>query len=103
VRQALGAVGDVSLPVESTGDAPVSRFIIRVGAPPNRISYQADEVVFSLATSLGEQFMSFIQFPPDSELPESPIQYHHHYDGLADDGTHVAPDSLPVVFSLERV
>jgi hypothetical protein len=38
VRQALATTSDVALPVHSTGDAQVSRFIIRAGAPPNRVS-----------------------------------------------------------------
>ena len=47
------------------------------------------------------QFLSFIEFPDDKDLPDSPVQYHHHYDGIADDG-YVATDSLPVVFGLQR-
>ena len=103
VRQALASAGHIPLPVASAGDTQVSRFVVRAGTPPNRVSSEGGDVVFSLAPSLERQFLSFIQFPPDSELPDSPIQYHHHYDAVADDGTHVAPDSLPVVFTLERV
>jgi hypothetical protein len=103
VRQAFVSAGHIALPVASAGDTPVSRFVVRAGTPPNRVSYEGGDVIFFLAPSLEKQFLSFIQFPADSELPDSPIQYHHHYDGVADDGTHVAPDSLPVVFTLERV
>jgi hypothetical protein len=102
VREAVSGAGPVALRVQSTGDGQVSRFVIRTGAAPNRVSYKDGEVVFSVAPSLERQFLSFIQFPPDSELPASPVQYHHHYDGVADDGTYVAADSLPVVFTLER-
>ena len=103
VRQAIGSAGNIPLSVKSTGDTQVSRFIVRSGMPPNRVTYEGSDVVFSIAPSLEKQFLSFIQFPPDSELPGSPVQYHHHYDGVADDGTFVAPDSLPVVFGLERL
>jgi len=103
VRQAGASAGHVPLSVESTGDTQVSRFVVRAGTPPNRVSYEGGDVVFSVAPSLERQFLSFIQFPTDSELPDSPIPYHHHYDGVADYGRYVAPDSLPVVFTLERV
>ena len=103
VRQALASHAEVALPVHSTGHTTVSHFVVRSSTPPNRVSYERGRVVFSVAQSLQEQFLSFIEFPADADLPDSPIQYHHHYDGLADDGTYVAPDSLPVVFALERV
>lgn len=103
IRQAVASAGDIALPVQSTGDTQVSRFVIRACAPPNRVEYENGEVVFSVAPSLEKQFLSFIEFSPDSELPDSPISYHHHYNGMADDGSYVAPDSLPVIFTLERV
>lgn len=103
VRQALSSRSEVALPVRSTGDTAVSHFVVRSSTPPNRVSYERDRVVFSVAPSLQEQFLSFVDFPADADLPDSPVQYHHHYDGLADDGTLVAPDSLPVVFGLERL
>lgn len=102
VRQALTSRSEVALPVQSTGDTAVSHFVVRAGTPPNRVSYERDRVVFSVAPSLQEQFLSFVEFPADTDLPDSPIQYHHHFDGLAGDGAYVAPDSLPVVFGLER-
>jgi hypothetical protein len=103
VRQALVSAERVPVSVESTGDTPISRFVVRAGTPPNRVSFEGGDVVFSVAPSLERQFVSFVRFPPDSELPDSPIPYHHHYDGLADDGSFVARDSLPVVFTLKRV
>jgi hypothetical protein len=102
VRQALATTREVTLTVQSTGEVQVSHFLIRTSAPPNRIGYESGKVIFSLAPALETQFLSFIQFPSDSELPGPTIPYHHHYDGAADDGTHVALDSLPVVFTLER-
>jgi hypothetical protein len=103
VRRAMTPRSEVAFPVQSTGDTAVSHFVVRNGAPPNRVTYEQGRIVFSVAPGLQEQFLSFVDFPADADLPDSPLQYHHHYDGLADDGTHVAPDSLPVVFSLERV
>ena len=103
VRQAVTSRSEVALAVQSAGDTPVSHFVVRSSTLPNRVSYERGRVVFSVAPSLQEQFLSFLTFPADADLPDSPIQYHHHYDGLVDDGTHVAPDSLPVVFGLERV
>ena len=103
VRQVLVTDGYIALPVASAGDTPVIRFVVQAGTPPNRVRYEGGDVIFILAPSLEKQFLSFIQFPADSELPDSPIPYHHHYDGVADDGTHIAPDSLPVVFTLERI
>ncbi len=103
VRQALTARSEFALPVQSTGDTAVSHFVVRSSTPPNRVSFEQGRVVFSVAPSLQEQFLSFVEFPADADLPDSPVQYHHHYDGLADDGTYVAPDSLPIVFGLERV
>jgi hypothetical protein len=102
VCQALASSADMDLTVESTGVTEVSCFVVRRGAPPNRVVYEGGAVVFFIAPSLKEQFLSFIQFPPDSELPDSLIQYHHHYEGRANDGTYVSTDSLPVVFGLER-
>jgi hypothetical protein len=103
VRRALTSRDEVALPVQSTGDTAVSHFVVRSSTPPNRVSYERGRVVFSVAPSLQEQFLPFVEFPADADLPDSPIQYHHHYDGLADNGTYVAPDSLPVVFGLERI
>jgi hypothetical protein len=102
-RQALTSGSEVSLAVQSTGHTTVSHLVVRSGAPPNRVSFERGRVVISVAPSLQEQFLSFVEFPADTDLPDSPVQYHHHYDGLADDGTHVAPDSLQVVFGLERL
>jgi len=102
VRQALTSRSEVELPVQSTGDTAVSHFVVRSSTPPNRVSYEPGRIVFSVAPSLQEQFLSFLEFPADADLPDTPVRYHHHYDGLADDGTYVAPDSLPVVFGLER-
>ena len=101
VCQALASRSEVPLPVQSTGNTAVSHFVVRSSPPPNRVSYERGRVVFSIAPSLQEQFLSFVTFPADADLSDSPVQYHHHYDGLADDGIYVAPDSLPVVFGLE--
>jgi hypothetical protein len=101
-RQALASGVEVALPVQSTGPTAVSHFVVRSGPVPNRVSFECGRVIFSVAPTLERQFLSFIQFPSEEDLPDSPIQYHHHFDGLADDGTCVAPDSLPVVFGLER-
>lgn len=100
---ALTSRSEVTLPVQNTGDTAISHFVVRSSTPPNRISYERGRVVFSVAPSLQEQFLSFIEFPADTDLPDSPVQYHHHYDGLADGGTYVAPDSLSVIFGLEGV
>jgi hypothetical protein len=103
VRQALSSQSEVVLAVQSTGERGVSHFVVRSGAPPNRVSYEGGRVVFSVAPSMQKQFLSFVDFPADADLPKSRVQYHHHYDALGDDGTYVALDSLPVVFGLERV
>jgi hypothetical protein len=103
VRQALASAAAVSLPILSTGDHRLTSLVVRSGMPPNRVTHEGTDVVFSIAPALEKQFLSFIQFPADSELPDSPVRYHHHYDGIADDGTFVAADSLPVVFGLEGV
>ena len=101
VHQALTSRSEITLPVHSTGDTPVSHFVVRVGSSPNRVCYDGGRVIFFVAPSLQQQFLSHIEFPADAELPPSSIRYHHHYDGLGDDGTYIAPDSLPVVFALE--
>jgi hypothetical protein len=100
-RQAIDSGVETELPVQSTGTTPISHFVVRPGAPPNRVSVENGRVAFSIAPSLQLQFLSFIEFPGDGDLPDTAIQYHHHFDGLADDG-YVAADSLPVVFSLQR-
>jgi len=102
VRQMLDSGVEAELPVRSTGSAFISHFVVRPGAPSNRVSVEGCRIIFSVATALRRQFLSFIEFPADSDLPDSPIQYHHHFDGLGGDGTYVATDSLPVVFGLER-
>src|SRR5262245_43043420 len=84
VRQALISRSEVALPVQSNGDTAVSHFVVRSSTPPNRVSYERGRVVFSVAPDLQEQFLSFVTFPADADLPDSPAQYHHHYDGLAD-------------------
>jgi hypothetical protein len=101
-QQALDSGVEAELPVESTGPTLITHFVVRRAAPPIRVSVEGSRVIFSVASTLHRQFISFIEFPDDADLPDSPIQYHHHFDGLADDGTHVAADSLPVVFGLER-
>lgn len=103
VRQVLASHSEIALPVLSTGDSAVSHFVVRSSPPPNRVSYERGRVVFSVASSLQEQFLSFVTFPAEADLPDSPIQCHHHYDGSSDDGTYVAQDSLPVVFGLKGV
>jgi len=45
--------------------------------------------------TLQRQFLSFIEFPKDGDLPDSPIRNHHHFGADADDGNYVEPDSLP--------
>ena len=77
--------------------------LVRRSTLPNRVSHESGRIILEVAPSLHEQFLSFIDFPTDTDLPNSPIQYHHHYDGLSDDGTYVALDSLPVIIGLERV
>jgi hypothetical protein len=103
VRQAVSSRSEVVLAVRSDGETAVSNLVVRSGAPPNRVSYEGGRVVFSVAPSMQKQFLSFVEFPADADLPRSRVQYHHHYDALGDDGTYVALDSLPVVFALERV
>ena len=100
-RQAIGSGVETRLPVQSAGPTAISHFVVRRGAPPNRVSVESSSVVFSVAPDLQRQFLSFIEFPADADLPNTPIQYHHHFDGIADDG-YVAADSLPVVFGLQR-
>ena len=102
VRRAVTSHSEIVLPVQSTGETAVSHFVVRSSAPPNRVAYERGRVVFSVAPSLQDQFLSFVDFPADADLPDSSVQYHHHYDGSDDDGIYVAPDSLPVVFGLER-
>jgi hypothetical protein len=102
VCQALTSCAEVALAVQSTGDTAVSHFVVRSGEPPNRVSHERGRVVFSIAPGLQEQFLSFVEFPADADLPDSPIQYHHHYEARADNDRYVAPDSLPVIFGLER-
>jgi hypothetical protein len=46
--------------------------------------------------------LSNVEFPADADLPDPPMQYHHHYEAWAGHCTYIAPDSLPVVFGLER-
>jgi hypothetical protein len=99
-RQAIASGIETELPVQSTGPTALSHFVVRRGIPPNRVSVEDRRVVFSIAPDLQRQFLSFIEFPAD--LPDSPIQYHHHFDGIANDG-YVAADSLPVVFGLQKV
>ncbi|HEY4262368.1 MAG TPA: hypothetical protein VGM98_19560 [Schlesneria sp.] len=103
VSRSLASGSEVVLPVQSTGNTAVSHIVVRSSTPPNRVSYERGRVVFAISPDLQEQFLSFVTFPADADMPDSPIQYHHHYEGLADDGTYVASDSLPVVFGLERV
>jgi hypothetical protein len=99
VRQVLASSNESAKAVYSIGPIHVNQIVVRSGFPPNRVSYEPGCVVFSIAPSLQAQFLSFIQFP--SDLPQSPIPYHHHFDGVADNGTYVASDSLPVVFGLQ--
>lgn len=102
VRQVLASVDEMVLPVQSAGRTEVSHFVVRRGPPPTRVSYDQGRIVFSVTPILQEQFLSLIDFPADADLPDSPIQYHHHFDYIGDD-KYIAPDSLPVVFGLERV
>jgi hypothetical protein len=101
-REVLVSDIEAAFPVESNGPTDISQFVVRRGNPPNRVSLERGRIIFSVAPGLERQFLSFISFPEDGDLPDSPIQYHHHFDGLTDDGTHVASDSLPVVFGLKR-
>jgi len=93
---------EVSVEVASTGDTPVTSFIVRRGTSPNRIFCESGRVIFAIAPTLLDSFLSFISFPADSELPDSPVQYHHHYDRLCGGGGFVSDDSPWVVFGLER-
>jgi hypothetical protein len=101
-RKAINSGVEAELPVQSRGPTAISHFVVRRGVPPNRVSVESSRVVFSVAPGLQRQFLSFIEFPADADLPDTPIQYHHHFDGIADDG-YVAADSLPVVFALQRL
>jgi len=101
VNQVLATAETASISVESSGPVTIKRLSIRAGERPNRVSVENDEVIISIAPELREQFVSFIEFPADEDLPQSPVGYHHHYDNLGDDeGRWVALDSLPVVFGL---
>ena len=102
VRQSLVSGSELAISVRSTGETLITHLMVRRSTPPNRVSYQRGLIVLEIAPSLQDEFLSFVEFPSDADLPDSPIQYHHHYDGFADDGNYVALDSLPVVFSLER-
>jgi hypothetical protein len=97
---ALFSVTEIAVKVQSAGRIEIIELILRPGPAPNRVSYESGRVIFSIARSLQRQLLSFIQFPADNDLPKTGVSYHHHFDGLADDGTHVAADSLPVVFGL---
>jgi hypothetical protein len=99
VKQVVATGTDAAMSVSNVGPVHVSGLLIRRGAPPNRISLTGECIVISVAPQLERQFLSFIQFPADRELPDG---YHHHYDALGDDGANVAPDSLPVVFTLDK-
>jgi hypothetical protein len=100
-RQVVNSGVEVELAVRSTGPTAISHFVVRRGTPPNRVSIEKDKIIFSVAPTLQRQFLSFLQFPAHGDLPDSPIPYHHHFDGIAGDGAYVAADSLPVVFGLE--
>jgi hypothetical protein len=102
VRHVLSSDVHEEISVVSTGTQRVDSFVIRRGPPPNRVGFQDGRIVISIAPSLEMQFLSFIQFPEENELPKSPVGYHHHYEDV-NDGKYVAPDSLPVVFGLERM
>jgi hypothetical protein len=101
VNQVLATAETASISVKSSGPVTIKRLSIRAGERPNRVSVENDEVIISIAPELREQFVSFIEFPADEDLPQSPVGYHHHYDNPGDDeGRWVALDSLPVVFGL---
>jgi len=99
-QQAIVSGGEIMLPVESAGRTNINCLIVRSGPPPNRVGCERGRIVFSIAPGLQDQFLSFVEFPTAGNLPNSPIQYHHHFDFVGDDN-YVAPDSLPVVFGLE--
>ena len=103
VRQSLVSGSELAIRVLSAGPTVVTHLVVRRSTLPNRVSHESGRIILEVAPSLHEQFLSFIDFPTDTDLPNSPIQYHHHYDGLSDDGTYVALDSLPVIIGLERV
>jgi hypothetical protein len=100
VDRVLAAGGTTSISVESSGPVAIKKLLICAGKGPNRVSVENEEIIISISPELREQFVSFIEFPADNDLPISP-GYHHHYDNLGDDeGRWVALDCLPVVFSL---
>jgi hypothetical protein len=92
------------VPVISTGEAQISKFVFRKHTGPNRVSYEPGQITYSIAAHLLEQFLSRIQFPADEHLPVSvklgQLRYHHHYEYIEEFDPYIASDSLPVVFSL---
>ena len=101
VNQVLAAGGTASISVESSGPVAIKKLLVCAGNGPNRVSVENEEITILISPELRDQFVSFIEFPADNDLPKSPIRYHHRYDNLGDDeGRWVAVDSLPVVFGL---
>jgi hypothetical protein len=103
VRQSIVSGSELELPVQSAGQTTITHLVVRRGTPPNRVSHERGRIILEVASSLEEEFLSFVDFPADADLSKSSTRYHHHFDGLSDDGTYVALDSLPVVFGLGPV
>src|SRR5947209_1422855 len=62
VRHVLSSGDQETVPFESTGTAAVSALIVRRGSQPNRVSLEDGGVVISVAPTLAEQFLSFVEF-----------------------------------------
>src|SRR5262245_10077345 len=71
---------EASLEVASRGETLVKRLVVRKGEIPNRTFCESGDVVLTVAPKLLHCFLSYLQFPSDEDLPNSPIRYHHHYD-----------------------
>ena len=68
VRQALTSCSEVALAIQSTGETVISHFVVRSGAPPNRVSFECGRIIFSVAPSLQNQFLSFLDHITNTDL-----------------------------------
>lgn len=91
---------ETMIAVAKTEESSAARLVLRKGDVPYRVFFSAGDIVFTIAPSLLESFLSFIDFPSDSELAKSSVDYHTHYDWVWDGGRTVSEDSLDTVFTI---